>query len=180
MNQTEQFVLDNVPAGVIVFNQKIEIIYRNRTADNFFKRYSPPEELTGITRRIFDAIQTSRLEELFPGEIYVYKEIEGSPSRWILKFCIREGEAPLVCVFIIEDSVSHRVNPNEMRRRFHLTRRETDVLRRVLDGLKNIDIAEDLEITEQTVKDHLSNVYMKMGVKNRFELVRSLVKLPEA
>ncbi len=179
MAQIEKFILDNVPTGTIVFNQKMEITYRNRAADNFFKRYSPPEELTEITRRIFDAIRTSRLEELFPGEVYVYKEIEGSPGRWILKFCIRDGEAPLVCVFIIEDQVSHRVNPNEMRRRFHLTRRETDVLRRVLDGLKNTDIAGDLDITEQTVKDHLSNVYMKMGVKNRFELVRSFVKLPE-
>ena len=41
--------------------------------------------------------------------------------------------------------------------------------------LKNIEISKDLEIVEQTVKDHLSNIYGKIGVGNRFDLVRSLV-----
>jgi DNA-binding CsgD family transcriptional regulator len=67
------------------------------------------------------------------------------------------------------------VNVNEIRREYRLTRRETDIVRRVLDGLRNSEIAKDLEITEQTVKDHLSNVYAKIGVENRFDLVRSLL-----
>jgi DNA-binding NarL/FixJ family response regulator len=44
-----------------------------------------------------------------------------------------------------------------------------------LDGLKNIEISKDLEIVEQTVKDHLSNIYMKIGVQDRFDLIRSLI-----
>ncbi|KPK45521.1 MAG: hypothetical protein AMK74_03230 [Nitrospira bacterium SM23_35] len=64
---------------------------------------------------------------------------------------------------------------NEIRKQFRLTRRETDILRRVLDGLKNVEIAEELEISEQTVKDHLSNIYMKSGVENRFDLARLLM-----
>jgi len=63
-----------------------------------------------------------------------------------------------------------------MKVRFRLTRRETDALRGLLDGLKNVDIAKNLMISEQTVKDHLSRIYKKMRVKNRFELMRSLVK----
>jgi DNA-binding CsgD family transcriptional regulator len=64
----------------------------------------------------------------------------------------------------------------DMKIRFRLTQRETDALRGLLDGLKNVDIAKNLTIAEQTVKDHLSRVYKKIGVKNRFELMRSLVK----
>ena len=64
---------------------------------------------------------------------------------------------------------------NEIRQQYKLTRRETDIIRRVLDGLKNIEISKDLEIVEQTVKDHLSNIYMKIGVQDRFDLIRSLV-----
>jgi len=64
---------------------------------------------------------------------------------------------------------------NKIRQLYGLARRETDILRRTLDGLKNVEIAEDLEISEQTVKDHLSNIYTKMGVENRFELIRFLV-----
>ena len=62
-----------------------------------------------------------------------------------------------------------------IRQRFRLTRRETDILRRVIDGSKNTEIAEELEISEQTVKDHLSNVYLKTGTENRMALMRNLV-----
>jgi DNA-binding NarL/FixJ family response regulator len=49
-------------------------------------------------------------------------------------------------------------------------------MRRVLEGLQNGEIAEDLQITEQTVKDHLSNIYTKLNVTNRFSLLRFLVE----
>jgi diguanylate cyclase (GGDEF)-like protein len=50
------------------------------------------------------------------------------------------------------------------------------VLKGLFEGMKNADIAKNLAIAEQTVKDHLSKVYKKMGVKNRFELMRSIVR----
>ena len=48
-----------------------------------------------------------------------------------------------------------------------LTRRELEVLRLATDGRSNAELATTLWITEQTVKFHLSNVYRKLGVKNR-------------
>jgi DNA-binding NarL/FixJ family response regulator len=45
----------------------------------------------------------------------------------------------------------------------------------VINGLKNGDIAHILEISEQTVKDHLSNIYIKLGTDNRVTLVSFLL-----
>lgn len=72
--------------------------------------------------------------------------------------------------------MNKETNLGHMKVRFGLTRREADVLKRLLDGLKNADIAKKMAIAEQTVKDHLSRIYKKMGVKNRLELMRSLIK----
>jgi len=180
MDYILNFVLEKMPWGVIVFNPEMKVIYSNKTAEKFFRRYKAPEELPSISRRIFDAIETSRVKELFPGEINLHKELEGSESKWIFKFFFSEGAEPFVGIFIIEGAVSYTMNLNRIRIRFGLTRRETDVLGCLLDGRKNAEIAEDLEITEQTVKDHLSNVYMKIGAKNRFELVRSLDDLRQS
>lgn len=72
--------------------------------------------------------------------------------------------------------MNKEINLGHMKVRFGLTRREADVLKRLLDGLKNAEIAVNMAIAEQTVKDHLSRIYKKMGVKNRFELMRSLIK----
>jgi DNA-binding NarL/FixJ family response regulator len=60
-----------------------------------------------------------------------------------------------------------------------LTRKETDILRHVLDELKNTKIAEDIEITVQTVKDHLSKIYKKIGVENRMAMMRILMYSPQ-
>jgi len=48
-----------------------------------------------------------------------------------------------------------------------LTTRERQILMLVAEGRQNLEIAERLWITEQTVKFHLSNVYRKLGVANR-------------
>jgi DNA-binding NarL/FixJ family response regulator len=53
-----------------------------------------------------------------------------------------------------------------------LTERELTILRLVAEGLSNLDIANRLFVTEQTVKFHLSNIYRKLGVANRTEATR--------
>jgi two-component system, NarL family, nitrate/nitrite response regulator NarL len=52
-----------------------------------------------------------------------------------------------------------------------LTAREREVVRLVGEGMRNKEIAERLSISEGTVKIHLHNVYDKLGVDGRLELV---------
>jgi DNA-binding NarL/FixJ family response regulator len=51
-----------------------------------------------------------------------------------------------------------------------LTTRETDIIRAIVDGATNRDVARQLGVTEQTIKNHLSHIYDKLGVSNRLEL----------
>jgi DNA-binding NarL/FixJ family response regulator len=48
-----------------------------------------------------------------------------------------------------------------------LTAREWEVLRRLAEGRSNREIAKDLTVSEKTVKTHVSNVLMKLGVADR-------------
>ena len=48
-----------------------------------------------------------------------------------------------------------------------LTRREREVMRLVADGRTNAQIADTLEVSRKTVKNHLTNVYTKLGVTRR-------------
>jgi DNA-binding NarL/FixJ family response regulator len=47
--------------------------------------------------------------------------------------------------------------------------RELEVLELVAQGLRNVDIAERLVISEKTVKSHLQHIYEKLGVRSRTE-----------
>jgi len=53
-----------------------------------------------------------------------------------------------------------------------LTDRETAMLRALARGLSNAAISKEFWVTEQTVKFHLTNIYRKLGVKNRTEATR--------
>ncbi|MGB2970164.1 MAG: response regulator transcription factor [Candidatus Nanopelagicales bacterium] len=52
-----------------------------------------------------------------------------------------------------------------------LTARELEVLRLVADGMHNRDVANQLHISENTVKNHMRSVHEKLGVRTRTEAV---------
>jgi len=52
-----------------------------------------------------------------------------------------------------------------------LTRKEKAVISYLMQGWRNREIANQLAITEQTVKNHLRTIYDKVGVSDRLELV---------
>ena len=51
-----------------------------------------------------------------------------------------------------------------------LSPREREIVQLVAQGFRNREIAEKLFISEQTVKNHLHNIFDKLGVSDRLEL----------
>ena len=58
-----------------------------------------------------------------------------------------------------------------------LTEREVAILTELASGKSNDEIAKELWVTQQTVKFHLTNVYRKLGAKNRADAVRQAYQL---
>lgn len=63
----------------------------------------------------------------------------------------------------------------ELKRR-DITKREREIVRLVADGLKNREIAENLEISVKTVETHRANIMNKLGFRNVAQLVRYAVQ----
>jgi len=88
---------------------------------------------------------------------------------------------------ILNDRVNPSVVPDqntETLRIAKLTEREREVIRLIGEGIKNRQIAERMYISEATVRHHLTSVFAKLGVEDRFELViyafqHGLAKLPQ-
>lgn len=52
-----------------------------------------------------------------------------------------------------------------------LSKREQQVVLLVAEGLSNHDIAQQLRLSDHTVKNHLFHIFEKLGISNRVELV---------
>ena len=61
-----------------------------------------------------------------------------------------------------------------------LTPREHEMVRAVLRGASNGAIASDLALSPQTVRNHLSNIYLKLGVSTRLELALLVMHLQKS
>jgi DNA-binding NarL/FixJ family response regulator len=59
-----------------------------------------------------------------------------------------------------------------------LSKRETDVVKLVIDGYTNRDVAQKLGLTEHTVSNYLFRIYEKLGISSRVELVLHALKRP--
>ena len=64
----------------------------------------------------------------------------------------------------------HSGRTGNARGKFGLTAREQDMVNAVLEGYSNPEIASRFGLSEQTVKNHLSHVFDKVGVYSRVEL----------
>lgn len=60
-----------------------------------------------------------------------------------------------------------------------LTKREREVFELLIQNKTTVEIANKLNISEKTVRNHISNAMQKLGVKGRASAVVELLKLGE-
>jgi DNA-binding NarL/FixJ family response regulator len=70
----------------------------------------------------------------------------------------------------VEEPASNSTQQSRDRDRTPLSHREREIVALVAQGFKNKEMAEKLFISEQTVKNHLHNIFDKLGVSDRLEL----------
>lgn len=70
----------------------------------------------------------------------------------------------------VGDLIDAMRNPSPTEEASALSQRERDIVSAVIKGASNKDIAWQLGLGEQTVKNHLRRIFAKLGVANRVEL----------
>ncbi len=111
---------------------------------------------------------------------YLLKNLESVELRGMLE-AVARGEAavtPAIAARILTELARPNAPAADPGRRDpdRLTDRELDVLRLVVDGLRNKEVAGELGISENTVKFHLRNILDKLHAQSRAEMVARAVR----
>src|ERR1700736_1244711 len=72
--------------------------------------------------------------------------------------------------FASPSDIASASGPGKSRERSPLSQREREIVQLVAQGFKKKEMAEKMFISEQTVKNHLHNIFDKLGVSDRLEL----------
>ncbi len=133
----------------------------------------------GGARAIREIVQSDPLALVlvlttFDGDEDIHRGMQAGARAYLLKDAPRDElltaiRAAAAGQRVIGPSVGARLA--ERMQRHDLTDRERDVLRHLARGLSNREIASQLGIAEGTVKSHLNNLVLKLGVSNRLEAV---------
>ena len=89
--------------------------------------------------------------------------------------CVSEGQVwanSRQCRYILETLVQGRPPfITGAKGRLLLSNREQEIVSKVSKGMKNREIAELLDLSENTVKNHLFRIFRQLGISNRAELI---------
>lgn len=112
---------------------------------------------------------------------YIMKDAESAELKNAIN-CIMQGETyiqPSLVPALNNRLVSRDIDKEKIN---SLTKRELEVLIEVANGMFNKEIATSLNISERTVKNHISNIFKKIDVSDRtqaavFAIKNNLIKL---
>ena len=101
------------------------------------------------------------IQRVFAGEIW----LDSNTTAAVIRHFASPREFPAA-----HSGAVANTNGKQTRERAQLSQREREIIVLIAQGYKNKEIAEKMFITEQTVKNHLHNVFDKLGVSDRLEL----------
>lgn len=104
-----------------------------------------------------------------PGEVRVIQD----PRRRELEDAMRRISDELGRIGMVSSGMSTEPAPTHPDLEL-LSRRERDVVTHLLQGHRVVSIAEILEVSEHTVRNHLKSIFRKLGVHSQAELVDRL------
>jgi DNA-binding NarL/FixJ family response regulator len=146
--------------------------------------------LDGIeaTRRLVEVAPETRIVILttFGLDRYVYEGLQAGASGFVLKDSppselvhavrvVAAGDvllSPAITAKLIATYVQRHPNAGHQSERMQtLSPREVEVLRLVVDGKSNSEVAAALFLTENTVKTHMTRILQKLDVRDRVQAV---------
>jgi DNA-binding NarL/FixJ family response regulator len=115
----------------------------------------------------------------FDGDTDIHRALQAGAQGYVLKSATGQELIPAIEAV----ASGHRWIPKEIAKRLaarklfeELTPREQQVLQLLVKGLANKQIADLLNISEHTVKDHLKSVFGKLQVVDRTEAVTAAIQ----
>lgn len=190
METLEEIVKRRTSPGVLVFDLGGELLYSNQDAVEMMAalREDAVEEAGSelvlpvqLVSMCQEAVRQFAVEPKgeghvqMPHAVLVNKEGMAFSLRAFMMGDHGKELAPTHVMILMERIVKkHEVDFAKAEEEFSLSRRETEVLKLLCQGLANREIANSLFVCEDTVKSHIKKIMQKMQVKTRSEIIVAL------
>lgn len=171
--------------GIVVLSASLQLLHMNRQASDLAKQINAashsgsasrtihgvlPKVLTELCGEIVKALHVRT--EAKDWEQFEIKQVVGSQDQPILLrgFGLPDrGGVQFARLVVTMEELGRRqqLNTDQAKEKFQLTNREQAVVENLAKGWTNKEIANALQITEQTVKEHIKHIMRKTNATTR-------------
>jgi DNA-binding CsgD family transcriptional regulator len=169
--------------GVLILDRAGRVVSSTANVSGFLRDLGARDGAAGNERDLPVAVQVvlAALERAIdragaPDGRVPRLRVRAASGRWLILDASQTepaGARPGERVVVIGPAHSEEIAWLSMSA-YELSQREEEVVRLVVRGLSTKQIADQLFITEHTVQRHLSNIFEKVGVRSRRDLVKRL------
>ena len=183
MESTDRFhslaaILDEINEGSVLLNEEGQLLWHNRAFDKLLVENREGHFLVATVIEMATDFFHNYPHLTADGSAKSYHATVGRVDHELFFSAMPKGmlghDRYLLC--IVKRQASRWSSYEEhLRQNWSLTEREAQVAVECLRGKKNLEIADFLKISVETVNKHLDKVYQKAGVRGRSELASRLL-----
>jgi DNA-binding CsgD family transcriptional regulator len=142
------------------------------TAVFFLRHCGAVEPGNGLARAALRADRTGTLEA-----VRAAQRGGAGTGNYVITPLGARGTGGCLAVARTSDAPLHGAKCDAAKSRFRLTRRQTEVLGKVLQGATGKEISAALGISTSTIEKHLRKLFERTGVENRYALIARVTAL---
>lgn len=170
MGMPEACLLVNTGGEIICVNSKGRILVETKSSRKIQEIFSTTESIRDEVRNLGRSkkgritVRCSMSDKKITDEFHLFNlDIQ----------CVIDEGGSLCGFFII---IIGDMSLSDFQKTYNITARQMEIIHLVVSGLSNIEVAEHLKISERTVENHLFNIYNKIGIGNKIELMNTAAK----
>jgi DNA-binding CsgD family transcriptional regulator len=166
-------------AGLLLLDSSLGPVWFNREAVQILSYPDMVESLTSSEFSLTETIRSRLITTSSAGESVFVKELRSGKRRYSCRAFPIDLHAEELCgpatAVLLERAPSEPVPLSQVCQQFNLTQREQEVLVHLLQGIRNKEIADRMNISSNTVRAFLRLIMIKTGVSSRSAIVGKIL-----
>ena len=172
-------LIENIDDSVILLDVSLKIIKINPITETLIDHKSddinhlPISKIILEHKSITDEINNMIKEnyKTFSARIHYIKNNNKNILMDVKFYILKDKYNDLIGIMLIGKQVKEL---KQFRSIYKITKRQEEIIRMIINGRTNKEIVETIGVAESTLKGHISNIYYKLGVNNKIELLNLL------
>jgi DNA-binding CsgD family transcriptional regulator len=166
-------------AGFLLLDSSLSPVWFNGEAVRILSYPDNVESLTSSELLLTETIRSRLITQPSPGEPVFVKELRSGSRHYFCRAFLIDSQTKEPCqpatAVLLERGPSQLIPLSQVCQQFNLTQREQEVLEYLLQGIRNKDIANKMNLSPNTVKAFLRLIMIKTGVSSRSAIVGKIL-----